>query len=135
MADSKNLFQNIFDRLFKNEQEEQVHEWLRRIAAGGVEAQNAREALKSLKPDLLLPLLAKIGKDEAGKPVGHAADALYKEVMDAVVKGTFDTSDDLTLGSENLTPKEFLERYGDKAFERRYGVLPKSSGGQSLLAK
>jgi hypothetical protein len=133
MADNKNIFQNIFDRLFKSEQEQQVREWLRRIVDGGVEAQNAREALNSLKPDALLSLLTKIAQDHS--PVGREADAFYKQTIEAVAKGTFGAAEDLTLGSETLSPKQFLERYGDSAFEQRYGVSPKSVGGQSLLAK
>jgi hypothetical protein len=133
MPDNKNIFQNLFGKLFKNEQENQVQQWLEQVAQGGVTAQNGREALKSITPELLLPILAKFGKEYQRKPIGIAADKVYKEIMDAAAKGTFSQAEDLTLGAEKLTPKEYLQRYGSKAFEQHYGLSPTSMGGQSLL--
>jgi uncharacterized protein (DUF697 family) len=133
MSDNKSIFQNIFGRLFKNEQEKQVMQWLEQVAQGGVAAQNGREALKSISPELLLPILAKLADDYRGKAVGSTADKVYKEIMEAAASGRFSQAEDLTIGAENLTPREYLQRYGPKGFEQHYGLSPTSMGGQTLL--
>ncbi len=132
MANSRGLLRSIFGRLLSGDQEAQVRVWVRQIADGDVEAQSAKNALLTLKLDVL-PILAKLGK-ERDVTLARTASALYTSMLDAAAEGMFAQPEDLTIGSEKLTPREFLEHYGQEAFKKRYGVTPNSTGGQSLLA-
>ncbi len=132
MASSKGLLQSIFGRLFSGNQEAQVRVWVRQIADGDAEAQSAKNSLQNLQLDVL-PILAKLGKEQE-VPLARTAKALYTSMLDAAAEDMFAQPEDLTIGSEKLTPREFLEHYGHEAFKKRYGVTPNSTGGQSLLA-
>lgn len=134
MADNKNLVQSIFGRLFSGDQESQVREWVRQIAENGADAKSARESLLSIKLEMLMPILAKLGKERDGA-IALTANMLYKSLMDDAVDGVFAQPEDLTIGSEKLSPKEFLDRYGNDAFKKRYGVAYNSVGGNSLLTE
>ena len=134
MADNKNLVQSIFGRLFSGDQESQVREWVRQIAENGSDAKSAREAVHSVKLEILMPILAKLGKDRDGA-ISLTANMLYKSLVDDSVDGVFAQPEDLTIGSEKLSPKEFLDRYGNDAFKKRYGVAYNSVGGNSLLTE
>jgi len=136
MAENRNVFQNIFGRLFRNEQEEQVRTWVQQVVNGGEAANSARESLLSLEPDTVMPLLDKIIKEHGRDTLGKAASTLYQTLLDSITAQAMAAPmEDLTIGSERLTPREFLERYGKEAFEKRYGVAPASTGGQSLISR